>query len=90
MAWMSTVNENGGVKNRQVGFVWFGLVSIKRPILTGAKLCLWGGIFTVKILTFSGKSAEKVMGVNGFECPAIFWDQECSTFWGVVDDVLEH
>ena len=43
MAWMSTVNENGGVKNRQVGFVWFGLVSIKRPILTGAKLCLWGG-----------------------------------------------
>ena len=30
------------------------------------------GIFTVEMLTFSGKSAEKVMGVNGFDCPAIF------------------
>ena len=37
------------------------------------QLCLWGGgIFTVEMLTFSGKSAEKVMGVNGFDCPAIF------------------
>ena len=35
-----------------------------------------GGIFTVKLLTFSGKSAEKVMGVNGFDCPAFFWEQE--------------
>ena len=33
---------------------------------------VWGGIFTVEMLTFSGKSAEKVMGVNGFDCPAIF------------------
>ena len=48
------------------------------------------GIFALKILTFSGKSAEKVMGVNGFDCPAIFWDQECSTFWGVLEGVLEH
>ena len=31
-----------------------------------------GGIFTVQMLTFSGKSAEKVMGVNGFDCPDIF------------------
>ena len=49
-----------------------------------------GGIFAVKMLTFSGKSAEKVMGVNGFDCPAIFWVQECSAFWGVVEGVLEH
>ena len=41
-----------------------------------------GGIFAVKMLTFSGKSAEKVMGVNEFDCPAIFWEQERSTFWG--------
>ena len=55
------------------------------------QLCLWGGgIFTVEMLTFSGKSAEKVMGVNGFDCPAIFWVQECSAFWGVVEGVLEH
>ena len=47
-------------------------------------------LFAVKILTFSGKSADKVMEVNGFDCPAIFWDQECSTFWGVVESVLEH
>ena len=51
---------------------------------------LRGGIFTVKIPTFSGKTAEKVMEVYGFDCPAIFWDQECSTFWGVVEGVLEH
>ena len=49
-----------------------------------------GGIFAVKILIFSGKGAEKVMGVNGFDCPAIFWVQECSAFWGVVEGVLEH
>ena len=30
------------------------------------------GIFTVKIPTFSGKTAENVMGVYGFDCPAIF------------------
>ena len=35
-------------------------------------VCGGGGIFTVRMLTFSGKSAEKVMGVNGFDCPAIF------------------
>ena len=27
-----------------------------------------GGIFAVKMLTFSGKSDEEVMGVNGFDC----------------------
>ena len=41
-----------------------------------------GGIFTVKIPTFSGKTAENVMGVYGIDCPAIFWDRECTTFWG--------
>ena len=41
-----------------------------------------GGIFTIKIPTFSGKTAEKVMGVYGIDCPAIFWDRECTTFWG--------
>ena len=48
------------------------------------------GIFAVKILTFSGKSPEKVMGVNGFDCSAIVLDQECSTVWGLAEDVLEH
>ena len=43
---------------------------------------LRGGIFTVKIPTFSGKTAENVMGVYGIDCPAIFWDRECTTFWG--------
>ena len=43
-------------------------------------------LFAVKILTFSGKNANKVMEVNGFDCPAIFWDQE----WGVVEGVPEH
>ena len=43
------------------------------PNCVGNQLCLGGGgIFTVNILTFSGKSAGKVMGVNGFDCPAIF------------------
>ena len=62
------------------------------PNCVGNQLCLGGGggIFPENILTFSGKSAGKVMGVNGFDCPAIFWDQECTTFWGVVDDVMEH
>ena len=32
-------------------------------------------IFTVDMPFFSGKTAEKVMGVYGFDCPAIFWDQ---------------
>ena len=49
-----------------------------------------GGIFTIKIPFFSGETAEKGMGVYGFDCPAIFWDQECSTFWGVLEGVLEH
>ena len=31
-----------------------------------------GGIFTVKMPFFSGKTAENVMGVYGFDCPAIF------------------
>ena len=30
------------------------------------------GIFTVKMPFFSGKTAENVMGVYGFDCPAIF------------------
>ena len=49
-----------------------------------------GCIFTIKIPFFSGETAEKGMGVYGFDCPAIFWDQECSTFWGVLEGVLEH
>ena len=49
-----------------------------------------GGIFTVQMLTFSGKSAEKVMGVNGFDCPAIFLGAGALNFLGVIDDVLEH
>ena len=54
------------------------------PILIGAKLCLGGrGHIYDKNTIFSGKTAEKVMGVYGFDCPAIFWDQECSHFLGV-------
>ena len=49
-----------------------------------------GGIFAVKMPFFSGKTAENVMGVYGFDCPAIFWDQECSHFWGVAEGVLVH
>ena len=49
-----------------------------------------GAIFTIKIPFFSGKTAEKVMGVYGFDCPASFWDQECSHFWGVAEGVLVH
>ena len=49
-----------------------------------------GGIFAVKMLTFSGKSAEKVMGVNEFDCPAIFLGAGALNFLGVIDDVLEH
>ena len=48
------------------------------------------GIFTVKMPFFSGKTAENVMGVYGFDCPAIFWDLECSHFWGVAEGVLVH
>ena len=33
---------------------------------------LRGGIFTVKMPFYSGKTAENVMGVYGFDCPAIF------------------
>ena len=47
-------------------------------------------IFTVKMPFFSGKTAENVMGVYGFDCPAIFWDLECSHFWGVAEGVLVH
>ena len=36
------------------------------------RLKLGGGIFTVKMPFFSGKTAENVMGVYGFDCPAIF------------------
>ena len=53
-------------------------------------LCLGGGIFTVKMSNFSGKSAEKVMGVNEFDCPAIFLGAGALNFLGVIDDVLEH
>ena len=31
-----------------------------------------GGIFTVKMPFLSGKTAENVMGVYEFDCPAIF------------------
>ena len=31
-----------------------------------------GGIFAVKMPFFSGKTAENVMGVYGFDSPAIF------------------
>ena len=48
------------------------------------------GIFTVKMPFFSGKTAENVMGVYGFDCPAIFWDLECSHFLGVAEGVLVH
>ena len=36
---------------------------------------------------FSGKTAENVMGVYGFDCTAIFLDLECSHFWGVAEGV---
>ena len=49
-----------------------------------------GGIFAVKMLTFSGKSAERVMGVNEFDYPAIFLGAGALNFLGVIDDVLEH
>ena len=49
-----------------------------------------GGIFTVKMSNFSGKSAEKVMGVNEFNCPAIFLGAGALNFLGVIDDMLEH
>ena len=63
-------------------------------LLTGVKLCLWGGgggghIYG-KMLTFSGKSAERVMGVNEFDYPAIFLGAGALNFLGVIDDVLEH
>ena len=44
--------------------------------------CLRGGIFAVKILTFSSKSAEKIMGVNGFDCPAVFLGPGVLNFLG--------
>ena len=60
------------------------------PPLTKTAVSVGGGIFTVEMLTFSGKSAEKVMGVNGFDCPAIFLGAGALNFLGVIDDVLEH
>ena len=47
-------------------------------------------IFTVKMLTFSGKPAGNVMGENELDCPAILLGQESSIFWVVVEDMLEH
>ena len=41
-----------------------------------------GGIFTVKMSNFSGKSAEKVMGVNEFDCPAIFFGSRSTQLFG--------
>ena len=38
-----------------------------------------GGLYG-KILTFSGIGAEKVMGANGFDCPAIFWARSTQLF----------
>ena len=38
------------------------------------------GIFTVEMLTFSEKSDEKVIGVNGFDCPAIFLGEGALNF----------
>ena len=49
-----------------------------------------GGIFTVKMSNFCGKIAEKVMGVNEFDCPAIFLGAGALNFLGVIDDMLEH
>ena len=39
-----------------------------------------GQAFKEKILTVSGTSAEKVMGANGFDCPAIFWARSAQLF----------
>ena len=39
-----------------------------------------GGGFAEKILTFSGISAEKVMGANGLDSPAIFWARSAQLF----------
>ena len=49
-----------------------------------------GGHIYGKMLTFSGKSAERVMGVNEFDYPAIFLGAGALNFLGVIDDVLEH
>ena len=49
-----------------------------------------GGIFTVKMLTFSGKHAGNVMGGNELDCSAILLGQESSIFWMVVKDMLAH
>ena len=46
-------------------------------------------IFTVKMLTFSGKHAGNVMGENELDCSAILLGQEGSIFWVVVKDMLE-
>ena len=42
------------------------------PITFSAVLPLKNGIFTVNMPFFSGKTAENVMGVYGFDCPANF------------------
>ena len=50
--------------------------------MDGAKQCgegKGGGLYG-KILTFSGIGAEKVMGANGFDCPAIFWARSTQLF----------
>ena len=47
-------------------------------------------IFTVKMLTFSGKRAGNIMGENELDCSAILLGQESSIFWVVVKDMLEH
>ena len=47
-------------------------------------------IFTVKMLTFSGKRAGNVMGENELDCSAILLGQESSIFWVAVKDMLEH
>ena len=64
-------------------------VSMPNPILSYAPTG-GVGIFTVKMPFFSGKTAENVMGVYEFDCPAIFRDLECSHFLGVAEGVLVH
>ena len=71
-------------------------VNVQRPhsamMLMMIRTSQAGGrcIFTVNMLTFSGESAWKFIGGNGLDCPAIFLGRGSSTFWGVVEDMLEH
>ena len=62
--------------------IWPQEVTLVRWTQPSGPLCLWQ--------CFSGKTASNVMGVYGFDCPAIFWDLECSHFWGVAEGVLVH